>query len=167
MSRFLYLMRHAQSADKQPGQPDKERELTQQGVQDAMLAGKYLQHQKINLDLLLCSTAVRANRTAELIIESINLDSNKVQFEDELYTASVRTFLALITQLDDSAGSVMCIGHNPVISYLAELLTKAEIGDMPPAAMTIIRFNANHWKDVHQGTGEFISILTPEQFKNA
>jgi phosphohistidine phosphatase len=166
MSHFLYLMRHAQSADKQPGQSDKERELTQQGMHDALLAGRYLTHQKINFDLVICSTAVRAHRTAELLTETFQFDADKLQLEDELYTASVRTFLGLVTQLDELHTHVMCVGHNPVISYLAEYLTKAEIGDMPPAGIAIIRLNVTHWRETNQSTGELMALLTPDNFKH-
>ena len=161
MSRFLYLMRHAQSADKQPGQPDKERELTQQGVQDAMLAGKYLQHQKIIPEIIISSTAIRAKHTAELVIDVCKLMTEKLLLEEELYNASVRTFLEFVNQLEDSYQAIMCVGHNPVISYLAEYLTKAEIGDMPPAGLAVIRFNALQWKEINQGSGTLDIFLTP------
>ena len=166
MSHFLYLMRHSQSADKQPGQSDKERELTQQGMHDALLAGRYLAQQKINLDVVICSTAVRAHRTAELLSDILQFDTAKLQLDDELYTASVRTFLSLVTQLDELHAHVMCVGHNPVISYLAEYLTKAEIGDMPPAGIAVIRLNVAHWKEMNQTTGELVALLTPDNFRN-
>ena len=46
MSLKLYLMRHAQSADKQPGQADKERELTNEGMLQSLQIGGYLQAEK-------------------------------------------------------------------------------------------------------------------------
>jgi phosphohistidine phosphatase len=167
MSRFLYLMRHAQSADKHLSQSDKERELTPTGLNDAILIGAYLYHQKINFDLIVSSTAIRAKHTAELVVDASKMMPDKIQLEDELFTASVRTFLQLVNQLDDSFSHVMCIGHNPVISYLAEYLTKAEIGDMPPAGLAIIQFNSLHWKELSQGSGELVNFLTPENLSNA
>jgi phosphohistidine phosphatase len=166
MPRFLYLMRHAQSADKQPGQADNERELTPQGMRDALSIGGYLYDQKINLDLILSSTAIRAKHTAERVIDAAGLHPDKLQSDVELYTASVRTFLELIKQTDDLYITLMCVGHNPVISYLAEYLTKAEIGDMPPAGTAVIKFNVNHWKEMDQGYGELIALVTPENFKS-
>ena len=167
MSRFLYLIRHAQSADKHPSQPDKERELTPQGMNDALSVGVYLYRQKINFDLIVSSTAIRAKHTAELVVDAAKMMPDKIQFEEELFTASVRTFLALVNQLDDAFSHVMCIGHNPVISYLAEYLTKAEIGDMPPAGLVIIQINVQHWKEITQGSGELINLLIPENLKDA
>jgi phosphohistidine phosphatase len=167
MSRFLYLMRHAQSVDKHLNQPDKERELTPQGMNDALSIGSYLYRQKINFDLIASSTAIRAKHTAEMVVDGAKMMSDKILIDDELYTASVRTFLAFVNQLDDALTHVMCVGHNPVISYLAESLTKAEIGDMPPAGIAIIKLNVQHWKEINQGSGELINLLLPENLKNA
>jgi len=163
MPRFLYLMRHAQSADKQPSFMDKERELTSKGIRDALQIGAYLLQQKYFPDLILSSTAFRAKSTAALLVDALKLMPDKIQLEEELYTASVRTFLELANQIDDTFNTVMCVGHNPVISYLVEYLTKAEIGDVPPAGLVIIQFNVLHWKEISQGTGVVTAFLTPEQ----
>ncbi|HEU5289720.1 MAG TPA: histidine phosphatase family protein [Cyclobacteriaceae bacterium] len=167
MSRFLYLMRHAQSADKHLSQADKERELTPKGLNDAILIGAHLFRQKINFDIVVSSTAIRAKHTAELVVDASRMMPDKIQLEEELFTASVRTFLSLVNHLDDAFSHVMCVGHNPVISYLAEYLTKAEIGDMPPAGLVIIKFNTQHWKEISQGSGELINFLTPENLIDA
>ena len=166
MSRFLYLMRHGQSADKQPGQADKERELTPQGVRDGQAIGRYIYDQKINLELILSSTAIRAKHTAELITGATKLSADKIQLEEEVYSASVRTFLDLINEIDDAYNRVMCVGHNPSISYLAAYLTKAETGNMPAAGLVIIQFSVLRWKEVNQDMGELIAFLTPENLKD-
>ena len=159
-------MRHAQSADKQPGQADKERELTLKGMRDATQIGRHLYAQKIIPKIILSSTAVRAKTTAQLVYDALKVENEKIQLEDELYEASVRTFLELAKQLDDSTNSVMCVGHNPAISYLAEYLTKAEIGDMPPAGLAIIQFQTLNWKNIDEGTGMLTFFLTPENLND-
>jgi phosphohistidine phosphatase len=160
MSRILYLLRHAQSADKQPGSSDKSRDLTAKGVRDAVQIGNYLFQHKYFPEQIISSTAARAHQTAELVTDAMKFSSS-VTLEDELYTASVRSFFAIITGIDDHVQSVMCIGHNPTISYLAEYLTKAEIGDLPPAGLVIIRFSTR-WKEIMEGCGEFVGVTTPK-----
>lgn len=162
MPRFLYLMRHAQSADKQPGFSDKERDLTPTGIREALLMGGYLLQHKYFPDLILSSTAIRAKTTATHIVDTLKLGPDIIQLEEELFTASVRTFFAQIHDLDDSLNTVLCIGHNPTLSYLAEYITRAEIGDMPPAGLVIIQFHHAHWKEVSAGTGELVRLITPE-----
>jgi phosphohistidine phosphatase len=56
----------------------------------------------------------------------------------------------------------MCVGHNPTISYLAEALTKAEIGTMVTGGLVIIKFSVNSWNEVTAGNGELINYVQPE-----
>jgi phosphohistidine phosphatase len=157
MNHLLYLMRHAQSADKQLGQSDKERELTATGMREAIQIGALLKDFKFFPDRILSSTAIRAKQTSELISER----AEQIVYEEELYQASVRTFLAQIHLFDESIQKILCVGHNPTISYLAEYLTKAEIGDLPTAGVVIIQFNMP-WNMVGEGNGELIKTLTAE-----
>lgn len=161
MQRFLYLLRHAQSADKQMGQHDISRELTPEGVKQSLLIGTYLFKQNTLLDGILSSVAERAKSTAGLVCDALKLDTDKVMLQEELYDASTRTFFQFITQLEDHQQRLMCVAHNPTISYLAEYLTKGEVGDMVPAGLVIIKFNLRSWKDVAQGNGELIQYITP------
>lgn len=162
MERFLYLMRHAQSADKQPGQSDKERELTVQGIRDSIKIGGWLRTQKINPDVILSSTAMRAKATSGLLLDTLKLMPEIIQLNDELYDASVRTFLRELTELEDTLNHVICVGHNPTISYLAEYLTKAEIGDLPAGGLVIIQFDILLWHKIGEASGKFLKLITPE-----
>lgn len=162
MDRFLYLMRHAQSADKQPGQPDKERELTPRGMRDSVKIGTYLYTQKISPDVIVSSTATRAKATAGLLLDALKLMPEKIRLNDELYEASVRTFLQEINQLEDDLNHVICVGHNPAISYLAEYLTKSEIGDLTPGGLVIIQPDTLLWQKVGEGTCRLVKLITPE-----
>lgn len=155
-------MRHAQSADKQPGQSDKERELTVQGIRDSIKIGSWLRAQKINPDVILSSTAMRAKATSGLLLDTLKLMPEIIELNDELYDASVRTFLKEITQLEDTLNHVICVGHNPTISYLAEYLTKAEIGDLPAGGLVIIQFDILLWQKIGEASGKFIKLITPE-----
>ncbi len=46
MHRYLYLLRHAESKEKQVGQDDHERKLTPRGMREALLIGTYLFKEK-------------------------------------------------------------------------------------------------------------------------
>ena len=161
MPRYLYLLRHAESSEKIPGQPDIERDLTSRGMREAILVGTYLHKENTSFDKVLCSIAERAKATASLMADAMKFDIEKIVAEDALYEASTRTFFQFISQINDDHQKVLCIAHNPSISYLAESFTKAEIGDMPPCGLAIIKFNVNSWKDVSQGNGELQNYINP------
>jgi phosphohistidine phosphatase len=145
-----------------PNQADRERVLTQRGVREALLIGNYLYQEKTAFDVVFASVAARANATAHLIADAMKFDPALILEEEALFEASTRTFFQYITQLDDKYTTVLCVAHNPSISYLAESLTKAEIGDMPPAGLAIIKFNTTSWAAVGQGTGDLHNYIFPE-----
>ncbi|HYF67721.1 MAG TPA: phosphohistidine phosphatase, partial [Ohtaekwangia sp.] len=122
----------------------------------------YLKKQKTLPEVIMCSVAERAKETARLIAGALEFDLERIILQEELYDASTRTFFQFISQLEDNLHHVMCVGHNPVISYLAEYLTKADIGEMVPAGMAIIQFNTNTWQEVSEGTGELIHYIESE-----
>ena len=162
MPRYLYLVRHAQSAEKQVNQNDFGRELTSTGVKQALLVGNYLLQQQIMPDVIMTSTAERARMTASVLADALKADPEKINLQEDLYEASTRTFFQFLTQLEDHLHHVLCVAHNPVVTYLAEYLTGAEVGDMVPAGMAMIKFNIQSWKEVSQGNGELENYITPE-----
>lgn len=161
MTRYLYLLRHAQSADKQINERDHDRELTPEGIKQSIRIGSYLAKHVINIDAIMCSTAERAKATANLIADTLKFDPEKIFFQEELYDASTRTFFQFISHLSDDYQSIMCVAHNPTITYLAEYFTKAEIGDVSPAGLVMIKFNQSSWKEVSQGNGELMRYVNP------
>ena len=62
--RTLLVLRHAKTEDSRPGSKDGERRLTPDGERHALEVGEYLRIQGITVDTVLCSSAVRARRTA-------------------------------------------------------------------------------------------------------
>ncbi len=166
MARYLYLLRHAESAEKQVGEHDRERELTQGGIREALLIGAHLLRENIKFDAIHTSTAVRSKATAVIVTDAMKISSDEIIEDDSLYEASTRTFFEFVTQLDDEVRSVLCVGHNPVITYLAESLTKAEIGDMPPAGLAVIKFSNDPWQTIAPGKGELESFVPPKMLMN-
>lgn len=166
MPHYLYLLRHGQSAEKQVGQTDKDRELTPTGIKQASLIGKYILKENLKVDLVVSSTAQRAKATAQLVVDTAKIDNEKFILENELYEASTRTFLEFINACEDDSQYMMCVGHNPVISYLAEYLTKSEIGDMDTGGLVIIKFKSTNWADVGPGSGELVNYIYPDMLLN-
>lgn len=162
MAKHLYLFRHAEATGKEGRQEDKTRELSQTGIKDSLHMGAWFLEQKLSFDLLISSSALRAEQTTMLAAEGMKLEQPKILLEDILYEASVRQFLDYINNIEDGYQNVLCVGHNPTISYLAEYLTKADTGDMTPGSVAIIKFENASWKEVGENTGELVGFVTPE-----
>jgi len=153
MPRYLYLLRHAKSDEKQRGQTDKQRELTSLGIKQSLQVANFFLTEKSIPEMIVCSVAERALATASLIADALKVEPDRISAQEELYEASTRTLMEFISQLDDSCYHILCVAHNPAISYLAEYFTKTEIGEMAPAGMAIIQFDINSWKEVSAGNG--------------
>lgn len=146
-------MRHAKAASPQSRQDDKSRQLTSEGVKQSRHIGAWFEERNIRFDLVVSSSATRAEETARLVLEGMKAETPRMIQDDVLYEASVRQFLDYINNIEDGYERVLIVGHNPTISYLAEYLTKADIGDMATAGVVIISFDLPSWKMVSENTG--------------
>ncbi len=162
----LYLLRHAQSAEKQQGQSDIERELTPRGIQEAAIIGSFLKKEGIQPEIIVSSSANRAKSTSTIIADALQIDHDQVMDEPELYEASPRTILSIINNFDDAQQSILLVAHNPSISYLAEYLSKAEIGDMKTGGIAVIEFNLSSWSLVTEGNGDLVRYTFPAEVSN-
>ena len=155
-------MRHAKAAPREMRQDDKSRELTSEGVKQSRHMGAWFQEKNIRFDLVVSSSAARAEETARLVLEGMNTESPRMIEEDVLYEASVRHFLEYVNNIEDGYERVLIVGHNPTISYLAEYLTKAHIGDMSTGSVVVISFDLSSWKLVTENRGVMERYLKPE-----
>ncbi|UII24936.1 histidine phosphatase family protein [Fulvivirga maritima] len=162
MSKTLFLIRHAKAMDRQNNQSDSERELDSVGLQNATRMGMNMEHQNVRPDIIISSPALRAHTTASLIAEQIKYDTSKIHHNPEIYEASTRTLLQVINQFKNEWSNVILVGHNPSISYLAEYITKDEIGNMTTCGVVRIEFDFDDWSLVSEDTGELISYQYPD-----
>jgi phosphohistidine phosphatase len=76
-------------------------------------------------DLVLCSSAVRARETLDLVLKALGPPSPEVRYDEELYMAPPATLIARLRKhMADPAPPqhVMLVGHNPGFEEFARLL---------------------------------------------
>jgi phosphohistidine phosphatase len=120
----LHLLRHAKSGLDE-GLEDHERSLTRRGREAARRVGESLPAALGALDLVLCSTALRTRETAELVLASFAAHP-PIVYEDVLYLAGRAALLRHLRGLDEGAGAVLVIGHNPGLYELALALASPD-----------------------------------------
>lgn len=141
----LFLLRHAKAGWALPGVRDFDRPLEASGRADAEATGAEMRNRGYVPDITLCSNALRARETLESIAGQA--DTGRVVFTDRLYSDDAAGYLALIHQNADS-GSVLVIGHNPMMEDLAMAISgdgdasaKAALGfGFPTSALAVISF---------------------------
>lgn len=162
MVKNLFLVRHAEAAEANANQRDFERELTPKGYRDAPRVGRYLFEKQFQPNIIWSSNAQRAIATSELMAEQLKFDPHRIKTSEDIYHASVRSLLQLITEQKNSHDQVLVVGHNPAMTYLAEYLTGEEIGDMLPCSVVHITFDVEHWMEVSQDSGNLEAYLIPD-----
>jgi len=116
----LHLLRHAKSS-WDDDVDDHERPLSRRGREAARLIGETLPRAIGPLDLVLCSTALRARQTAELALAGYK-PAPKIVYEKGLYLATSEALLRRLQMLDEACGAAMLVGHNPGLHELAAAL---------------------------------------------
>lgn len=139
-------MRHAQTAVKQAGQHDSDRTLTVEGEAQARNSGQYFVMNSFVPDFALSSTAVRARETSRIVLEAASVDPNKLRKVHDLYEADVATWQSQIQLAPPQANTLLCVGHNPVLSALASALLNQSI-DLAPAGFVVIETTAPSWSE--------------------
>lgn len=113
----LHLLRHAKS-DPADESDDHERPLSRRGREAARRLGESLPGMLGDIDLVLCSTALRTRQTAELALAAFD-PQPRIVFDRILYLASEATLLRRLRRLDEGNAAVLVIGHNPGLYDLA------------------------------------------------
>lgn len=119
--KTLYLLRHAKS-DWLADVDDKERELNYNGELEARKLGKELKARNIVFDKIICSPAVRAVQTCNIVSKTCGY-KGEVLFSDKFYFCRADEILEIVGSIDDTVDSLLLVGHNPVWSDLVRELS--------------------------------------------
>jgi phosphohistidine phosphatase len=116
----LYLLRHATATDV--ASTDEERALTQEGREEARVAGVALAKLGAKPSHILSSPLVRARQTAEIAAKALKF-SKDIELADELENGTSTAALLKALHSYASDGPVLLVGHMPSLSeHLAALI---------------------------------------------
>lgn len=145
-TRIVSLLRHAKSDWEKPGLDDHDRPLNARGRRAAPLVAKYIEEQRIDMDVILVSTAVRAQQTLELLIATWKDRPPTIYSTQNLYLASPQQILREVSCLDQQYNAVLIIGHNPGLGNLASYWAGKPL-EYPTACLTVFSAADSSWAD--------------------
>lgn len=117
--RTLVLMRHAKAESH--ADADERRVLAPAGRRQASAAGAAMAADGLRLDAALVSSAARTRQTWELLAHELP-DAPDAEIRQDLYEATPHSVLEVLRRVDDAVGTLLVVGHEPVVSSLALLL---------------------------------------------
>lgn len=155
-TRTLVVMRHAKAEPH--ASSDFERELSEQGRADAAAAGAWLAERGLVAQEALVSAAHRTRQTWEELADAAGW-SLAPRLDRGLYAAGVDTALDLLREVDEATSTLIVVGHNPTMAYLAQVLddgdgdveaATAMLGGYPTSALAVFEV-AGGWHELGPG----------------
>lgn len=159
--KTLLLLRHAKSSWKDTSVKDFDRPLNQRGLKAAPAIGRLMRKRKLQPELVLSSPAERARQTTQLVLEAAGLKT-EVRYDERIYEASAARLFEIVSQIDEEAGMVMMVGHNPGFEELLEALT-GEARSLSTAALACIELDSEKWSKVKAGENRLAWLVKPKE----
>lgn len=160
----LYLMRHgiAVQGNTPEVSSDRERPLTPKGAKRMRKAAEGLRNLKLTFDRILTSPLLRAQQTAQVVAEVLDIENRVEQVPELAPEGSVQNLLSSLAAYKEKK-RILLVGHEPLLGEtVAFLLSKGkaaevrfkkgglccmEVDDLPPRKAIL------HW------------MLTPRQLR--
>ena len=155
----LLVMRHSKTEPE--AETDHVRRLTDRGRDDARAAGAWVAASGRVPELILASSAARAEETAQLI--AAVCDVRRLELVDDLYEADGYEVLETVAdQVPDDVTTAMVVGHNPTIAQTAFLLQGEGADEVrfPTSGIGIFRLDVGSWADLEEGHGHLLASYT-------
>lgn len=176
--KTLHLLRHAKSAWDDPALEDHDRPLNPRGQRAAATMAQHLAARKDGpppLDLILCSSALRAQETLRAILTAWGPAPPPVVIERALYLCGAATLLRRLRALEEETSAVLVVAHNPDLQELA--LSLASTGDpkdlyrlndgLPTGALLTITLDVPDWPSLSWHKGHLVEYVTPRSLQGA
>lgn len=158
--KSVFILRHAKSSWKHQDIDDHDRPLNKRGKRDAPILGELLRKKHLVPDLIISSTAKRANSTAKAVAKSSGYQG-KIIMDKSLYAAEPAAYIDILHRLSNEFTRVLMVGHNPVLEELVGMITGEE-HIMPTCSLMHIQFSVNSWNEVdYKCRGKLLEILQP------
>jgi phosphohistidine phosphatase len=162
--RNLYLLRHAKSSWKDESLADFERPLSGRGQRACLAIARFIVSDNLDFDLAICSTAVRARETMDLIKQRAKLRT-EVRYDERVYEATASRLLQVVSEIESDKKSVILVGHNPGFEELMLSITGERLA-IPTGALSQIDLKVSKWSDTIVGKGTLSWIVKPKDLED-
>jgi len=161
--KIIWLVRHAKSSWDSDAVTDHDRPLNKRGMKDAQMMGRRLKKLKTIPQLIISSSATRAQMTAKLIAQEIGYKRNHIEIDPDIYGAGIRGLTEIICHLDDSLNQVMLVGHNPDITETINWLANTYIDNSPTCSITTLQVGSDSWSGFTKGAADLVRYDYPKK----
>lgn len=171
--KTIYLARHAKSSWTSNAPNDFERPLSERGLLNARSMGLELARLNWKPDIVISSSALRANQTSLILCKNIGFAFDHIVWNKEIYGAYMVTLLHILSSQSETISSTMLVGHNPAMEDLllhlcGEGIWKhhaQENGKLfTTGNIAKISFD-DSWKNLAMHESELVQLLRPKELQ--
>ena len=160
--KTITLVRHGKSSWEYDVL-DRDRPLKSRGINDAKLvANQFVKRGKIP-EIIYTSPANRALSTCKIFMQKFGLPENSIHVIEDLYDFGGDNVINFLKNLSNSYSHVMIFGHNHAFTSISNIFGNVFLDNLPTSGLVKLKFEIDAWKDIKQGTTEFIII--PKELK--
>lgn len=158
----LILIRHAKSCWDTISN-DRTRPISQRGINDAHLVSAHLVPLLPNKFIVWSSPAKRAEETATIFCQNMDINLECIQYDEQLYTFEASKLAKKIKKCNNTHDSLIIFGHNEAITRFVNKFGNRFFENVPTSGVVIINFEVDSWENITQGITE--ANLFPRDYK--
>jgi len=163
--KTLYIVRHAKSSWESPDLDDLKRPIIENGIKKTNKIIDYLINEKVKVDLIVSSHALRAIETACLIADALKYAKSDIIINNNIYDSDEEGMLNEVYALPNDKENVMLIGHNPTFTQFANFFLVKKIDFLPTSAVISISFETDQWEKIESCICKVNFVAFPKRIK--
>jgi phosphohistidine phosphatase len=161
--KSLYLIRHAKSSWEDVQRRDFDRPLSEEGHQEATTMATFLKNLNIEPEHLICSPALRTLTTCKHFADAFAYPTDQIIKQEKLYEASIDNLYDVIHRTDNQYNTVFIFGHNPSVSYFADIYLNDYLPEVATCGIVHFELNSQKWADFSPSKATFAAMWEPQK----
>jgi phosphohistidine phosphatase len=162
--KYLTFIRHAKSSWTEHGLSDHDRPLNPRGQRDAPRMAEWLSQSIQAPELIICSTALRAQQTADAFQTALKIEHNKFIDEPRLYMAGMQEWIEVLQDSLARPEPMAFVSHNPGITQIINWLCDEDILNVPTCGIAIVAIPEDLQR-FDSGLGTLLEYQTPKTLR--
>lgn len=163
--KTVYILRHAKSSWSDPTLADIERPLNKRGKRDAPLMAEIMKRFNYIPDQVYLSPSARTRATIKPLVKTLEIPDDHIHIEYSLYHGYYDDYEAIIQDLDEDVNSILMVGHNPGITYIANSCAGPILDNVPTCGLLVIESTIKDWSTFSFSESTLVKYYFPKMYK--
>jgi len=160
--KTLVIVRHGAFDHSGQQIADVDRPLNREGRCQVEETARQFDHLNLSPDLLVSSAAKRVVETAEVYAKKLDVSSEAIRIEENIFEAERAEILRVVQSFEDDVQTAILFGHHPGVTDLLHHLVDSEIEKIPLGGFVVLELFAESWRFVSFKKGRLLAKAQPK-----